>query len=129
MMQKVILCVDDEKTLLWGLLQQIKRAFAEEFMVELAESGAEALEIINELSSLNTPVFLVITDEMMPGMKGHELVEELKKISPATKCILLSGYAAEEIMTPDFTTKVFKFLKKPWEFDDLIEAIRQADKN
>ncbi|MFO0414636.1 MAG: response regulator [Bacteroidota bacterium] len=128
-MQKVILCVDDEKTLLWGLLQQIKRAFGEEFMVELAESGAEALEIINELSSLNTPVFLVITDEMMPGMKGHELVEELKKISPATKCILLSGYAAEEIMTPDFTTKVFKFLKKPWEFDDLIEAIRQADKN
>jgi len=128
-MQKIILCVDDEKTLLWGLLQQIKRAFGEEFMVELAESGAEALEIINELSSLNTPVFLVITDEMMPGMKGHELVEELKKISPATKCILLSGYAAEEIMTPDFTTKVFKFLKKPWEFDDLIGAIRQADKN
>jgi len=32
-------------------------------------------------------------------------------------------------MTPDFTTKVFKFLKKPWEYDDLIKAIRQADKN
>lgn len=128
-MQKVIVCVDDEKALLWGLQQQIKRAFSDKFLVELAESGDEALEIINELNTSNTEVSLVITDEMMPGMKGHELIQKLNNISPATKCILLSGYAAEDIMTPDFTAKVFKFLKKPWEFEELIETIRDAADN
>jgi YesN/AraC family two-component response regulator len=128
-MQKVIICVDDEKAILWGLQQQIKRAFSDEFLVELAESGDEALEIINELNTSNTEVSLVITDEMMPGMKGHELIQKLNNISPASKCILLSGYAAEDVMTPDFTAKVFKFLKKPWEFEELIETIRDAADN
>ncbi len=128
-MQKVIVCVDDEKAILWGLQQQIKRAFSDEFLVELAESGDEALEIIDELGSSNGNVFLVITDEMMPGMKGHELIRQINDISPATKCILLSGYAAEDIMTPDFTAKVYKFLKKPWEFEELTEAIKDAANN
>ncbi len=125
-MQKVIICVDDEKAILWGLQQQIKRAFSDKFLVELAESGEEAIEIIHEIRSSNSEVFLVITDEMMPGMNGHELIQEINNISPATKCILLSGYAAEDIMTPSFTAKVYKFLKKPWEFEEITEAIRQA---
>jgi len=72
-MQKVIICVDDEKAILWGLQQQIKRAFSDKFLVELAESGEEAIEIIHDIRSSNSEVFLVITDEMMPGMNGHEL--------------------------------------------------------
>ena len=62
-------------------------------------------------------------------MKGHELIRQINDISPATKCILLSGYAAEDIMTPDFTAKVYKFLKKPWEFEELTEAIKDAANN
>ncbi len=125
-MQKAIICVDDEKAILWGLQQQIKRAFPNRFLLELAESGDEAIGIIHELLSENTDAFLVITDEMMPGMNGRELIHEINKISPSTKCILLSGYAAEDVIPSFFTAQVFKFLKKPWDFDELIEAINLA---
>ena len=125
-MKKTIICVDDEKSLLWGLQQQIKRAFSDRFLIELAESGEEALEILAELKQSDAKAFLLITDEMMPGMKGHQLIENVNKDYPEMKCILLSGYAAEEVLTPSFTAKVFKFIKKPWDYDELIDAIKAA---
>lgn len=125
-MRRAIICVDDEKSILWGLQQQIRRAFPDDFQIELAESGAEALEILDELKAGNTDVFLVITDEMMPGIKGHMLIKELNTSFPSTKCILLSGYTAEDISAFPFTGLNFKLLKKPWDYQELVSSIREA---
>lgn len=118
--------MDDEKSILWGLQQQIKRAFPDNFQIELAESGTEALEIFNELKASNTDVFLVITDELMVGMKGHMLIKELNATSPETNCILLSGYSAEDMNVYPFKELNFKLLKKPWDYEELIESVREA---
>jgi YesN/AraC family two-component response regulator len=125
-MQKAIICVDDEKSISWGVQQQITRAFPNQYLIEIAESGEEALEILEELKSMNTGLFMLITDQMMPGMKGHELIEKINEISPDTKCILLTGYTEDNIMTEVANLNVYKILKKPWEFEHLINAIESA---
>jgi len=123
-MQKVILCVDDEKSILWGLQQQIERAFPKKFLIELAESAEEAIEIIKDLQTKSLYVSMLITDQMMPGMKGHELIKYLLAESPQTKCVLLSGYAANEVVEEVLLNNLCKFMKKPWNYEELIQIIQ-----
>jgi YesN/AraC family two-component response regulator len=125
-MQKAIICVDDEKSISWGVQQQIARAFPNEFLIELAESGEEALEILEELNTMKIDLFMLITDQMMPGLKGHELITKVNQISPGSKCILLTGYADDNILNQVANLDVFKILKKPWEFEEIKTAIKTA---
>jgi YesN/AraC family two-component response regulator len=125
-MQKAIICVDDEKSIAWGVQQQITRAFPNTFLIEIAESGEEALEILEELKAMKIDLFMLITDQMMPGLKGHELIKKVNQISPDSKCILLTGYADDNILNQVANLDVFKILKKPWEFEELKTAIKTA---
>ena len=68
----VILCIDDERVVLNGLQAQLGRDFGASYAIELAESGEEALDVINELLGDGNDILVVISDQMMPGIKGHE---------------------------------------------------------
>ena len=87
---ELIICVDDEKTILDGLQQQLSRAFGDEFILEFAQSGQEVLDLVEELQHEGMKVAFLITDQMMPGMNGHEVIRKMAVISPLTKCILLN---------------------------------------
>ena len=128
-MQRAIICVDDEKSISWGVQQQIARSFPNKYLLEIAESGEEALEILQELREMNIELFMLITDQMMPGLKGHELIKEINEKSPSSKCILLTGYAEENILNQVSNLNVYKILKKPWEFEELAKSISEADTN
>jgi YesN/AraC family two-component response regulator len=128
-MQKAIICVDDEKSISWGVQQQIARSFPNKYLLEIAESGEEALEILQEFKEMNIELFMLITDQMMPGIKGHELIKEINEKSPSSKCILLTGYAEENILNQVSNLNVYKILKKPWEFEELARSISEADTN
>ena len=128
-MQKAIICVDDEKSISWGVQQQIARSFPNKYLLEIAESGEEALEILQEFKEMNIELFMLITDQMMPGIKGHELIKEINEKSPSSKCILLTGYAEDNILNQISNLNVYKILKKPWEFDELARFISEADTN
>ena len=67
----VVLCVDDEKIVLDSLKKQLEAKFNYAFQVETAESGEEALELIEELISEDTEIPVVICDYIMPHMKGN----------------------------------------------------------
>jgi len=126
-MQKVIVCVDDEKSIAWGLQQQISRAFSNKYIIEIAESGEEALEIIEEIRQAKLDLFMVITDQMMPGIKGLELIKEINQICYDSKCILLTGYSDDSVLNQINGLNIYKIMRKPWEFEEIKKAIEEAD--
>lgn len=125
-MQQAIICIDDERSILTALQQQIMRAFSDTYTLEFAESGEEAVEIIEDLVSNNIRIAAIITDEMMPGMKGHELIEYVAKISADTPCILLTGYAQSEVMTQISSSNMANCVSKPWDSNELIALIEKS---
>ncbi|MGB6166951.1 MAG: response regulator, partial [Geitlerinemataceae cyanobacterium] len=93
MTQTAILCVDDEPTILDSLKIELEGAFGEEYLLEVAESGEEALEVIEELLEDESEIALVISDYIMPDMKGDELLRRIHELSPKTLKIMLTGQA------------------------------------
>jgi CheY-like chemotaxis protein len=102
------------------------RAFSDTFILEFAESGEEALEILEELTQQNIHIAAVITDEMMPGMKGHELIERISSLSAGTPCILLTGYAQSEVMNHITSSNLAYCVSKPWDAVELIELVKKS---
>ncbi len=89
----VILCVDDEQTVLDSLKIELKRTFCDQYLIETAESSEEALELVKQLIDDNYELPVVISDYIMPDMKGDELLTRIHAISPATAKVMLTGQA------------------------------------
>ena len=73
-MKPIIVCVDDEKFILDSLKTQLKSAFGDLYSYEIAESAGDALELIEELSDEGHSIVVIVSDWLMPGMKGDELL-------------------------------------------------------
>ena len=65
-----ILCVDDQEFIIESLTEQLKRHLGTEYEIEAAESGEEALDILEELRQEGIEVAVIVTDQIMPGIKG-----------------------------------------------------------
>ncbi|NES74159.1 MAG: response regulator, partial [Okeania sp. SIO2D1] len=91
MNEVVILVVDDEPMVLESLSEELERNFGGEYQIEAAESGEEALEIIEELRSEGSEIGVVISDHLMPGLKGDELLIQIHNRYPNTLKIMLTG--------------------------------------
>lgn len=129
MKKNVILCVDDEQIVLNSLKKQLKVGFDKDFMVEVAESGEEALQLFKELKEEGYKIPILISDYSMPGMKGDELLKYIFKLSPKTMSILLTGQASvESVRYAVNHGNLFRYLVKPWFAEELITTIKQAYK-
>ena len=93
MSKPVILCVDDEIVVLDSLQVEFQEAFANLYECETAESAEEALDIIEELYADNMTIILIISDWLMPGMKGDEFLILAHQKLPEVSKILLTGQA------------------------------------
>ena len=69
---------------------------------------------------------LVITDVMMPGMGGREMVEELIKARPATRVLYLSGYTEDAILNDGSVHQATAFLQKPFTLQNLSRKVREV---
>ncbi len=113
-----ILIVDDEVEIARALRRLLRR----EFNVELAHSGAEALQKLEQM-----PVDLVLSDFRMPNMSGAQLMSEIKNRWPTTARVILSGYADIESMLASVNEgEVCRFLRKPWNDDELLVTLRSV---
>jgi CheY-like chemotaxis protein len=90
-----ILCVDDERNVLLTLRTQLMRHFPNH-AIEIAESGEEALALVDELMVEGIPAPLVIADQIMPGMQGDELLIKLHARYPEILKVMLTGPARAE---------------------------------
>lgn len=127
MVKPVILCVDDEKIILSSLKEQLQIAVGDRFNIEQAESGEEALELLQELRDDGVDIPLVIVDQIMGGMYGDELLRHCKAILPQTLGIMLTGQAtAESVGQALNKAGLFRYLAKPWEEDDLLLTVQSG---
>ena len=121
-----IICVDDEKIVLDSLKKILNPIFSD-YSIEIAESGDEALEIIEELRDLKIDIPLIISDYVMPQMKGDELLIKVVKILPEIKTILLTGQATMDGVTNTVNNaNLYRYIAKPWDQEDLVLTIKEA---
>ncbi len=114
-----VLLVDDDPHLIDGLTRAL---FKEPYELLTASCAAEALEILR-----NTEIAVVISDEMMPGMRGTELLALARREFPGTVRILLTGNANLEIALHAINVgEVYRLVTKPCHGRVLALTIRRA---
>ncbi|NJK35513.1 MAG: PAS domain-containing protein [Oscillatoriales cyanobacterium SM2_2_1] len=123
----VILCVDDELIVLQTLKLELRRVFGESYGIETAEHGSAALEMIAQLRAEGRDVPVMITDYMMPQMRGDELMPAVWDQSPRTQVIMLTAYSVHEDLVERFQgTPLGCIMPKPWLGEELVAAVRRA---
>jgi two-component system cell cycle sensor histidine kinase/response regulator CckA len=110
-----VLMVDDEDLLL-TMGQTILSAYG--YTVHTANSGRQALEVI---ATASPSIELVVTDLVMPGMSGRELIERIQQISPSTRILCTTGYV-RPLHQPDDSN----YLQKPFTSQHLLIRVKQA---
>ncbi|HBK23729.1 MAG TPA: adenylate cyclase [Planktothrix sp. UBA10369] len=114
-----ILVVDDEP----DNLDLLYRTFHREYQVLRAEGGPEALDILASQSD----VAVIISDQRMPQMSGTEFLSLTAAQYPDIIRIILTGYTdVEDLVEAINSGKVFKYVTKPWDADELKAIVKQA---
>ena len=123
----VIICVDDEAMILTSLREQLREVNDWGFSVEVTTDGEDALELLDELLIEGEQVPLFISDQIMPGIKGDELLKRVKERSPETRGVLLTGQAdLRAVERAVNQANLYRYLSKPWEQSDLLMTVRSA---
>jgi DNA-binding NtrC family response regulator len=114
-----VLIVDDEK----NLTQAMRRLLsAEGYRAEVAASGELALEAIKEL-----PFDIILLDINMPGMNGLEAFKKLRKVSPKSKVIMITGYGKtlKALVEEARELGVHSIIDKPFKINQITDAIQE----
>lgn len=126
-MRGILLCVDDEMMVLTALRDQLRRTFDEQHLIEIAESAEEGLEILDELADEGYIPLVIVSDWLMPGMKGDEFLIEAHRRFPHVIKIMLSGQADDAaILRSREQANLYEFIAKPWDADALIASIKDG---
>jgi GAF domain-containing protein/class 3 adenylate cyclase/PleD family two-component response regulator len=114
-----ILVVDDEP----DNLDLLYRSFYREYQVLRANSGPAALELLAKEGDIS----VIISDQRMPMMSGTEFLSLTATQYPDIIRIILTGYTdVEDLVEAINSGKVFKYVTKPWEAEELKAVVRQA---
>ncbi len=116
---KNLLFVDDEPKVLQGLQRQL-RGMRDDWKMDFMDNAAKALELMSA-----TPVDVIVTDMMMPGMDGAQLLTEVTRRHPNTVRIVLSGHADRESVLR-LVGPAHQYLSKPCDAEELRNAISRA---
>ncbi|MBD0304464.1 MAG: PAS domain S-box protein, partial [Tolypothrix sp. T3-bin4] len=127
MTKPVVICVDDEPTILDSLEIQLRKLFGNNYLIETAVDGEEALELVEELLADRYKVALVIVDCIMPKMRGDELLKRIHTILPKTIKIMLTGQADLEAVANAINhANLYRYITKPWQDEDLKLTVQEA---
>ncbi|MCV6639571.1 response regulator [Candidatus Albibeggiatoa sp. nov. NOAA] len=122
-----ILCVDDEPSILDTLEIEISKVLEDEYLIEVAESGEEALELIDELTAQEYEIAVIISDHIMPNLKGDELLQQVHLKLPNTLKIMLTGQAdVQAIGNVINNAKLYRYIPKPWNSEELRLIVKDA---
>lgn len=126
-MKQAIICVDDEDIILEALKDQLGPFFENQYLIETSTTAEEALDIYQELKDSGYDIPVVISDYLMPGMRGDEFLIKIHDKNPHTLKILLTGHANIEGITNAINkANLYRYIPKPWDRDDLILTVREA---
>ncbi|MFB2976293.1 response regulator [Microseira sp. BLCC-F43] len=123
----VILCVDDEVNVLQSLRIALRNGLGDTYFYEIAESPDEAMEILADIDWETMPVVAIISDWLMPGMKGDEFLIAVHKKYPQIVKIMMTGQADKSaIARAKKYANMHDCVSKPWSDRLLIETIKSA---
>jgi len=126
-----ILTVDDEPEVLRAIERDLRRKYGKDYRVLSADSGANAIDLLNQLKKRGDSVALMLSDQRMPQMSGLDVLGQGMELFPQAKRALLTAYAdTNAAIAAINTAKVHYYLLKPWDppdqklypvLDDLLE--------
>lgn len=126
-MEKAILCVDDELMILESLKSQLKRHYGNEYKLEMAENADEAMEIISELNEDGVKLLVIVSDWLMPGIKGDEFLIRVHRAFPGIVKLMLTGQAdSDSIENARNHANLLACISKPWTEDELYHILDAA---
>ena len=113
-----LLVVDDEPDVCDSVHDLLRR----EFRVLKAHSAQEGMDVMRD-----EEVHIIMTDQRMPKITGVELLTKIKARNPNAVRMLFTGYAdVESIIAAINQGHIYQFIRKPWQPDELQNAVRQA---
>ena len=117
---KRILIVDDEESILMVLKNSLTLS-GEDYQVVTASNGDEAIDQLHQKT-----FDLVVTDYLMAGLDGLELMAEVRVIQPDARIIMISAYGTDELETEADGLQVYRYLEKPIEIDTFRRVVKEA---
>ena len=131
MPKPVILTVDDDINVLRSVQRDLRSQYGSSYRVLRADSGASAMELVDQLEKRGEPAALFLVDQRMPQMSGVELLERAIKVFPNAKRALLTAYADTDAAIKAINdVRIDYYLLKPWDppteklypvIDDLLD--------
>jgi len=118
---KAVLIVDDEQDMCWALGHIFRKAG---YRAAMATTGREALERVEQRAFP-----LTILDAKLPDIEGLELATEIRKISPATRILIVSGYFYQDDAEIQQAIKgglISGFIAKPFVHEDILNQVAQV---
>ena len=115
-----LMVIDDEPIVCRRLKQILEKAGYE---VAVYDDGMHAIKELEK----NT-YDIIVTDLKMEGVDGMMILETAKRKNPATKVIMITGFAEVETAKQAFRKGVFDFISKPVEINAIKQVIRNAEK-
>ena len=131
MPKPTILTVDDDLEVLQAISRDLRKQYGDRFRIVRANSGASAIEVLEQLKIRNETVALFLTDQRMPEMNGVDFIEKAAPMFPKAKRVLLTAYADTNAAIKAINTaRLDYYLLKPWDppeeklypvLDDLLD--------
>jgi DNA-binding response OmpR family regulator len=117
---ETVLLVEDE-----GAVRAIARETLARrgYQVIVAPDGPGAIALARRYT---TPIHLLLTDVIMPGMHGRELAEALMRDRPGMRVLFMSGYTEDEVLHRGISTEALAFIAKPFTPDTLAARVRDV---
>ncbi|MBN1904136.1 MAG: response regulator [Deltaproteobacteria bacterium] len=112
-----LLIVDDDRT----LLSALKTVFDQENVVTVCNDGKKAIDLCR-----NEKFDLIITDLMMPGANGLEVLTETRKIDPDCLVVLITGFASLETAVQAIREGAYDYITKPFKLEEIKIIVNNA---
>ncbi len=118
--------VDDEAIILLSLRQELRSELGPGYRYEIARDAEEAFSVIDELEADGIQVVLVISDWLMPGMKGDEFLGAVRARHPGVRTVMVSGQTDEGRVASLRENGILDaFIRKPWNTARLVAECRR----
>ena len=118
-LRKRILVVDDEAAIIQVITQAME---FKGYAVHSALDADEALRLFREEGDFD----VVVTDLVLPGFSGIDLLEEFKRLDPTCEVLVLTGFGSSEKAVEALRRGAYDYLKKPTNIDELFIAVEKA---
>ena len=114
-----IMLVDDEVSFVETMAKRLVKRNIDTIAAFSAEEGLEKLKTDQDID-------VIVLDIKMPGMNGIEALKEIKKVSPLTEVIMLTGHGTMESAIEGMKLGAYDFLRKPCDFEEIVQKVTDA---